>query len=64
MTEAEHESELKLTKVAPYLSITSVHCEDLVENWLRYKGSALYVTRCMTQFAVDTYVYYWAFICL
>ena len=46
---AEFKSDFKLTTDTPYLALTGelwgVYCEDLWENWLRYNGTALYLTK-------------------
>ena len=47
MTEAEHKSGWQITNYTPYLALTGelwgLFCEDLVEIWSRYNGTALYL---------------------
>ena len=46
MTGTDLKSDLKLTTDTPYLTLTGelwgVYCEDFVENWPHYNGTALY----------------------
>ena len=46
LTEAEYKSECQITNYTPYLArvgeLWGRFCEDLVENWPRYNGTALY----------------------
>ena len=46
MTAAEHVSDFNLTTDTPHLALTGelwgVYCEDFVENWPCYIGTALY----------------------
>ena len=46
MAAVEHKSDDELTKDTPYITLTGelwgVCCEDLGENWLRYKDTPLY----------------------
>ena len=48
MTAAKHKSDFKLTTDTPYLALTGklwgVCGEEFWENWLRYNGTALYIT--------------------
>ena len=47
MTVAESESDIRITRNAPYLALTgklwSVYCEDFGGNWPRYNGTTLYL---------------------
>ena len=46
MAEAEYKSECKITNYTPYFAFAGelwgVFCEDSVESWLRYNGTAMY----------------------
>ena len=46
MIATEYKSDFELTKYTPYLilmgKLWGVSCEDFVENWLCYNGTALY----------------------
>ena len=46
MIVAESESDIRITRDTPYLTLISklwgIYCEDLGENWLHYNGTTLY----------------------
>ena len=48
-TMAESESDIRITTVTPYLTLTGellgVFCDDFGENWVRYNSTALYLTK-------------------